>query len=185
MKSMANPGLLGTLLLNCCLCLCFCHPCRVQRKHGVKSYGLCHEDAPFHFNFHLQIIVVVVVVVVRFRVSHRRRKMYTHRHTHTHTHVCVCVYVCPSLQSDTRRRCNLEEWYGCPVVLHYWADLQSVHGFHCCDNKAPNAKCQWVLVLVMFLVSVVVVCIASYTSFAILWTFVCYESINWVKIKVP
>jgi len=23
---------------------------------------------------------------------------------------------------------------GCPVVVQYWADLQSVHGFHCYDN---------------------------------------------------
>jgi len=24
------------------------------------------------------------------------------------------------------------------VVVHYWADLQSVHGFHCDDNVAPT-----------------------------------------------
>ena len=41
---------------------------------------------------------------------------------------------------------------GCPLVVHYWADLQSVHGFHCYDNIAPNAKCQWVLVLAVCLV---------------------------------
>jgi len=23
---------------------------------------------------------------------------------------------------------------GCPLVVHYWADLQSVHRFHCYDN---------------------------------------------------
>jgi len=23
---------------------------------------------------------------------------------------------------------------GCPVVVHYWVDLQSVHGFRCYDN---------------------------------------------------
>ena len=23
---------------------------------------------------------------------------------------------------------------GCPLVVHYWADLQSVHGFRCYDN---------------------------------------------------
>jgi len=23
---------------------------------------------------------------------------------------------------------------GCPLVVHCWADLQSVYGFHCCDN---------------------------------------------------
>jgi len=34
---------------------------------------------------------------------------------------------------------------GWPVVVQYWEDLQSVHGFHGCDNIAPNAKCQQVL----------------------------------------
>jgi len=29
---------------------------------------------------------------------------------------------------------------GCPVIVHYWVDLQSVHGFRCYDNIAPNAK---------------------------------------------
>jgi len=35
--------------------------------------------------------------------------------------------------------------------LHYWADLQSVHGFRCYNNVVPNAKCQRVLVLVLYL----------------------------------
>ena len=41
---------------------------------------------------------------------------------------------------------------GCPLVVHYWADLQSVHGFRCYDNIAPNVKCQRVLVLAVCLV---------------------------------
>jgi len=36
--------------------------------------------------------------------------------------------------------------------VHYWADLQSMQRFHCCDNIAPNAKCQRVLVLALRLV---------------------------------
>jgi len=37
--------------------------------------------------------------------------------------------------------------------VHYWVDLQSVHGF-CCynDNIVPNTKCQRVLVLAACLV---------------------------------
>ena len=27
---------------------------------------------------------------------------------------------------------------GCPIVVHYWADLQSVHGFRCYDNSAER-----------------------------------------------
>ena len=39
----------------------------------------------------------------------------------------------------------------CLLVVHYWADLQSVHGFRRHDNIAPNAKCQRVLVLTLCL----------------------------------
>jgi len=45
---------------------------------------------------------------------------------------------------------------GCPLVVHYWADLQSVHGFRCYDNIVPNAKCQRVLVLAVCLVKRVI-----------------------------
>jgi len=47
---------------------------------------------------------------------------------------------------------------GCVLVVHYWLDLQSVHGFRCYDNIiALNAKCQrvlyslytWLLLLLM------------------------------------
>jgi len=58
-----------------------------------------------------------------------------------------------------------ENCRGCPLVMHYWVDLQSVHGFcryakiapreiaigaH--DNIAANTKCQRVLVLALCLV---------------------------------
>ena len=41
---------------------------------------------------------------------------------------------------------------GCHLVMHYWADLQAVHKFHCYVNIVPNAKCQRVLVLAPWLV---------------------------------
>jgi len=41
----------------------------------------------------------------------------------------------------------LEGMVRVPLVVHYWADLQSVHGFRCYDNTAPNTKRQRVLVL--------------------------------------
>jgi len=40
----------------------------------------------------------------------------------------------------------------CPLVVHCWADLQSVHRFRCYDNIVPNAKCHRVLVLALCLV---------------------------------
>ena len=51
--------------------------------------------------------------------------------------VCLCICL-----SDPRRiptllhgpRCNYRNGRGDPLVVHYWADLQSVHGFRCYDN---------------------------------------------------
>ena len=47
--------------------------------------------------------------------------------------------------------CKLGNGRGCPLVVYYWVDFQSVHGFRCYDNIAPNAKCQRVLVLALCL----------------------------------
>jgi len=68
----------------------------------------------------------------------------------------VCLSVCLSL-ATFRHYCTDPDvtWRngrGCPLVVHCWADLQLVHGFHCCDNIAPNAKCQRLLVLAVCLV---------------------------------
>jgi len=58
-----------------------------------------------------------------------------------HARLRVCLSV-------RRRIPTLLHGPGCKLgvvgdaVLHYWADLQSVHGFCCCDNIAPNAKRQ-------------------------------------------
>jgi len=69
-------------------------------------------------------------------------------------HVCVCV--CLSLaafpQYCTGPDISWGNDRGCPLVVHYWADLQSVHGFRCYDNTALNAKYQRVLVLALCLV---------------------------------
>jgi len=50
--------------------------------------------------------------------------------------------------------CNFGNGRGCPLVVHYRADLQSVHALRCYDNIAPNAKYQRVLVLALCLVTV-------------------------------
>jgi len=78
--------------------------------------------------------------------------------------VCLCRHtesVC-----DTRRiptllhgpGCNLGNGGGCPLGVHYWADLQSVHGFRSYDNTAPNAKRQRVLVFALYLVAYIGEC---------------------------
>ena len=92
--------------------------------------------------------------LITFRVRRSRRgEMYI---GHGRLYVCVCLYVClsvfrriPTLLHGPG--CTLRNGRGCPLVVHYWADLQSVHGFRCYDITAPNAKYQRVLVLALCL----------------------------------
>ena len=54
---------------------------------------------------------------------------------HGRLRVCVSVCVCPSPHSHCRDPdVTWENGRGCPLVVYCWADLQSVHGFPCCDN---------------------------------------------------
>jgi len=62
--------------------------------------------------------------------------------------VCLSLAAFPHYCTDPGVTCG-NGWMHFSV--HYWSVLQSVHGFHCCDNIAPNAKCQWVLVLALWL----------------------------------
>jgi len=52
--------------------------------------------------------------------------------------VCVCLSVCLSaaacLHYCTESDVTWGSGRGCPLVVHYWADLQSVHGLHCHGN---------------------------------------------------
>ena len=73
--------------------------------------------------------------------------------------VCVCLSVCLSLSAFPQYCTDPDgswEWQGCHLVVHYWADLQSVHGFRCYDNIVPNTKCQQVLVLALCLVHFII-----------------------------
>jgi len=72
-------------------------------------------------------------------------------------HGRLCVYV--SLGAFQRYCTDPDVTWrngnGCPLVLLYWADLQSVPWFCCYDNtqtRIVNAKCQLVLVLALWLV---------------------------------
>jgi len=95
---------------------------------------------------------------VTFRVSRRRREMYI-----GHVHLCVCLSVCLSVcLFDAPRRipkllhgpgCNVGEGRGC--LVHYWADLQSVHVFRCCDNIAQTRNVSELLSLYAIIVIVV------------------------------
>jgi len=67
----------------------------------------------------------------------------------------VCVSVCLSLATFPHYCTDPDVSWGngrwSPLVVHYWAVVQSVHAFSCYDNIAPNAKCQRVVVLALCL----------------------------------
>ena len=52
--------------------------------------------------------------------------------------VCVCLSVCLSTATCphycTDPDVTWQSGRGCPLVVHYWADLQSVHGLRCYGN---------------------------------------------------
>jgi len=56
------------------------------------------------------------------------------------TRVCVCVCLCVCLSAAaclhycTDPDVTWGNGRGCPLVVHYWADLQSVHGLCCYGN---------------------------------------------------
>ena len=78
-----------------------------------------------------------VVILITFCVSRRRRKMYC-----GHARLCVSLSVCLSVCLSAAVRphyCTDPDvaWghgRGCPLVVHYWADLQSGHGLRCYGN---------------------------------------------------
>jgi len=86
--------------------------------------------------------------LITFSMRHSRGEMYI-----GHGRLCVCL----SLAALPHYCMDPDVTWGngreCPLVVHYWVDLQSVHGFRCCDIIAPNARCQRVLVLTLCLVS--------------------------------
>jgi len=68
--------------------------------------------------------------------------------------VCVCLSLATFPHYCTDPDVTWGNGRGCCLVVHYWADLQLMHGFRCYDNTAPNTKWQQVLVLTVCLVAV-------------------------------
>jgi len=69
--------------------------------------------------------------LITFRVSRRPREMYC-----GHARLCVCLCVCLSVRGRmftlfTEPDVTWGSGRSCPLVVHYWADLQSVHGLRC------------------------------------------------------
>ena len=67
--------------------------------------------------------------VVTFCVSRRRRKMCC-----GHASLCVCLSAAVRPHYCTDPDVTWGHGRGCPLVVHYWADLQSGHGLRCYGN---------------------------------------------------
>ena len=72
--------------------------------------------------------------VVAFCIRHSQEKCILV----TPVCVCVCVSVCLSLAAFlhhcTDPDVTLGNDMGCPLIVHSWADLQSVYAFRCYGN---------------------------------------------------
>ena len=79
-------------------------------------------------------------LLITFCVSRRRSEMYC-----GHARLCVCVCVCLSAVVRPHYCTDPDVTWGrgrgCHLVVHYLADLQSVHGCRCYDNIALSPVC--------------------------------------------
>jgi len=83
----------------------------------------------------------MILQLVTFRVSRRRREMYC-GHAHLCVCLCMCLCVCLSvclsaaacLHYCTDPDVTWRSGRGCPLVVHHWAYLQSMHGLRCYGN---------------------------------------------------
>ena len=72
--------------------------------------------------------------LITFRVSRRRREMYS---SHARLSACLSAAACSHYCTDPD--VTWGSGRGCPLVVHYWADLQWVHGLLCYGDTARPA----------------------------------------------
>ena len=122
-------------------------------KHGSKHY-LRQPLADVNI-VECSVLLMLIILIITFRVRRIRREMYS-----SYGRLCVCLCVCLSLAAFqdycTDPNVAWENGKGCPLVVHCWADLQSVHAFRCYENIVLNAKCQRVLVVALCLVTIAI-----------------------------
>jgi len=75
--------------------------------------------------------------------------------------VCLSAAACPHYCTDPDVIWGSGR--GCPLVVHYWVDLQSVHGLHCYGNIMRNVS-EYMLVLVLCPVNLLLIIIRPHRS---------------------
>jgi len=90
---------------------------------------------------------------ITFCVSRRRREMYC---GHPRLCVCACLSAAACLRYCTDPDITWGSGRGCPLVVHYWADLHSVHGLRYCYGNITRTRnvSEYMLVLALCLVRV-------------------------------
>jgi len=121
----------------CSVCVIF-----VRKRHRTSVLFL--QRCPWHFHIQIAIVQSCLIccklilnfcIFITFCVSRRRRKIYC-----DHRRLCVCLCLCVCLSAAVRPHyCTDPDvtWgcgRACPLIVHYWADLQSGHGLHSYGN---------------------------------------------------
>jgi len=81
----------------------------------------------WRFTYHLYTVLTYWQIIITFCVSRRRQNVLWSRAS-----VCLSAAVCPHYCTDPD--VTWGRGRGCPLVVHYWADLQSGHGLRCYGN---------------------------------------------------
>jgi len=98
-------------------------------NHCSNSWqGLC---SVLTFKYVSRVLLSFNICLTSF-VTFCWSKMYI---GHGRLHVCLSVprHISTLLHGPGRNLGELIRFW-CTLVVHYWSDLQSVHGFHCYDN---------------------------------------------------
>jgi len=104
---------------------------RRTQHYGIyhDSMALCGTNAKVVENGEdgMEPMETLQVLLVPFCVSRRRREMYC-----GHARLCLSAAVRPHYCTDPD--VTWGHGRGCPLVVHYWVDLQSGHGLRCYGN---------------------------------------------------
>jgi len=122
----------------------------LRRQHC--QYGSTHRKKRKKF-----FAIATKVFLVTFRVSRRRREMYC-------SHPRMCLSVCLSLAACLHYCADPDVTWGSgreyPLVLHYWADLQSRHGLRCYGNITRMRHVnEYMLLLALCIVEILNTCV--------------------------
>jgi len=118
----------------------------VSCKRGIRETLSVHHPRRL---LHTPAALPLYHSIITFRVSRRRREIYC-----GHSRLCVCLSAAACLHYCTDLDVTWWSGRGCPLVVHYWTDLQSVHGLRCYGNitRTRNVS-EYKLVLAVCIVS--------------------------------